>query len=153
MKLVLKNIFYTILQPGIVVGLLPYLLLNRKITFQLKELEHFIGLIVTTLGFIILCSCIYAFIKDSKGTISPADPTKDLVTKGLYKYSRNPMYVGIVTILLGETIYFQSKRLLFYSLLIFILFNLFIKYIEEPRLRRDFGERYQDYKERVRRWM
>jgi protein-S-isoprenylcysteine O-methyltransferase Ste14 len=74
-----------------------------------------------------------------KGTLSPADPTKKLVVKGLYRFSRNPMYVGVTMMLVGESIFFQSTALWTYSLIIFIAFNIFILFFEEPRLLDDFG--------------
>lgn len=97
--------------------------------------------------------CIVRFAIDGLGTLSPADPTKRLVTFGLYRFSRNPMYVGVMMILLGEVVFTQSAYLLFYSIGIFVLFNLFIVYREEPRLKKDFGQDYETYRKTVRRWI
>lgn len=155
LSLVLRNLFFTILQPGIVAGLLPYYILksqtNNLFPESLKAI-HFLGVIIFILGLFIMLTCIGSFAIEGKGTLSPADPTKQLVTKGLYHYSRNPMYVGVLLILIGEAIFFQSAELWWYSLIVFIVFNLFIVLIEEPRLRKDFGVIYQDYCKKVRRW-
>ena len=86
-------------------------------------------------------------------TLSPADPTKRLVTRGLYKFSRNPIYVGVMMILIGEAIFFQSYDLWVYLLFTFVSLNLFVMLIEEPRLRKDFGEGYYQYCQKVRRWL
>ncbi len=104
------------------------------------------------LGFLILMSCILRFATEGKGTISPIDPTKNLVAKGLYRYSRNPMYVGVMLLLLGEAVFWQSLFLAGYAAVVFIGFNLFIIIHEEPRLKRDFGTEYELYFQKVRRW-
>jgi protein-S-isoprenylcysteine O-methyltransferase Ste14 len=85
--------------------------------------------------------------------LSPADPTKKLVISGLYKFSRNPMYIGVMLILVGECAFFSSISLLIYSTFVFIAFNLFILFHEEPRLENDFGAEYQQYRKTVRRWL
>ncbi|QTD37584.1 isoprenylcysteine carboxylmethyltransferase family protein [Polaribacter batillariae] len=153
--LLLRNFVFTILQSGTVVGLIPFLIvepkLNDMLTQQLK-ISHYLGMLIFTLGFFMMLICIRSFAIDGKGTLSPADPTKRLVIKGLYKFSRNPMYIGVLTILMGETIFFKSYQLLIYLLLIFIAFNIFIILVEEPRLRRDFGKEYLDYCKKVERW-
>ena len=63
------------------------------------------------------------------------------------------MYVGVILILIGEAIFFQSIDLWIYSLFVFIAFNIFTILVEEPRLRKDFGEEYKRYCEKVRRWI
>jgi protein-S-isoprenylcysteine O-methyltransferase Ste14 len=104
-------------------------------------------------GMVVLFTCITAFAVDGRGTLSPIDPPRKLVIKGLYRYSRNPMYVGVMSILAGESIFFRSNPLWFYALFIFIALNLFIGLYEEPTLRRDFGDDYRQYCARVRRWV
>jgi protein-S-isoprenylcysteine O-methyltransferase Ste14 len=71
----------------------------------------------------------------------------------LYKFSRNPMYIGVMLILTGEAIFFRSIGLLIYAVLVFTVFNLFIIIHEEPRLKQDFGSEYEQYMARVRRWL
>lgn len=104
-------------------------------------------------GFFIMLICIVRFATEGKGTLSPIDPTKKLVVKGLYNYSRNPMYVGVILLLVGEAFFWQSLMLAGYSTLVFIGFNLFIIFHEEPRLKRDFKDEYKAYCEKVRRWI
>ena len=146
------------MQPGIVAGLIPYLILGNKVNdiFVQQLLPnglHNSGAIIFVIGFVIMVSCIISFAVKGRGTLSPADPTKKLVTTGLYKFSRNPMYVGVTLILIGEAIFFQSVVLLIYSLSIFIAFNIFTILVEEPRLRNNFGEEYKKYCDKVRRWI
>ena len=153
-SLFLRNLFFTILQPGIVAGLVPYWILRGELSVSRSwQFTHYAGIVIFLIGLIIMLHCIINFAVKGRGTLSPADPTKRLVISGLYKYSRNPMYVGVMLILVGESMYFRSQSLWMYSFFIFIAFNLFIAGFEEPRLRRDFGEEYQAYCKRVSRWI
>jgi len=156
LSLLLRNLFFTILQPGLVAGLIPYWILGDKVNSTLVQplqFYHYAGAIIFLMGLVIMLSCIISFAVEGRGTLSPADPTKRLVITGLYKFSRNPMYVGVTMILIGEAIFFQSLNLWIYLLFVFIAFNVFILLHEEPRLRKDFGEEYKRYCEKARRWI
>ena len=156
-SLFLRNIFFTIIHPGLVAGLFPFWILGTK-TYKEEITEHFgfhkyLAIVIFFIGLTILLSCIIRFAVEGRGTLSPADPTKRLVIKGLYKYSRNPMYVGVMLILIGESVFFSSGNLLIYSLFVFIGFNLFVIFVEEPRLKKDFTSEYLNYCKQVRRWL
>lgn len=156
LSLFIRNFIFTILQPGIVAGLIPFFILGDKVNdifVQPLQLYHYAGAIIFLIGFIIVLRCIISFAVEGQGTLSPADPTKKLVISGLYRFSRNPMYVGVTLMLIGEAIFFQSIDLWIYSLFLYIAFNLFTILVEEPRLRKDFGEEYKIYCEKVRRWI
>ena len=154
MILYLKNTFFTILQPGIVAILVPYLVYAYiPNEFSSGPAIRGIGVLFLCLGVLILFWCIWSFIHLGKGTISPADPTTSLVHKGLYKYSRNPMYLGVTAMLIGEALVWNSISLLIYSIIVWGLFHLFVIYFEEPRLKRDFGDSYLEYLAKVRRWI
>ncbi|MGB4773981.1 MAG: methyltransferase [Daejeonella sp.] len=155
-SLFLRNLLFTILQPGIIAGLIPFWIVHDQVLNFLKRplgFYDYLGIVVSIIGVIILSLCILSFALLGRGTLSPADPTKNLVVKGLYQYSRNPMYVGVTMMLLGEVIMFQSVSLIIYSFSIFTAFNIFIILFEEPRLKKDFGEEYNKYYKKVRRWM
>lgn len=155
-SLLVRNLIFTILQPGIVAGLIPFLILGGRLNNILAQpltFHHYLGVTVFVIGFVIMMTCIISFAVKGRGTLSPADPTKRLVITGLYKYSSNPMYVGVTMILTGEAIFSQSTYLWIYSLFVFAAFNIFILLHEEPRLRNDFGEEYNLYCEKVRRWI
>ncbi|HLG35341.1 MAG TPA: isoprenylcysteine carboxylmethyltransferase family protein [Bacteroidia bacterium] len=155
-SLLLRNLFFTILQPGLVAGLIPYWILRDKqdefFVTPLKVSQR-IAIILFATGFFIMLNCIYRFATEGRGTLSPADPTKNLMVKGLYKYSRNPMYIGVMLMLIAEAIFFLSTGLWIYLIIVFIGFNLFILLHEEPRLRKDFGQEYLEYCKKVRRWI
>lgn len=156
LSLLLRNLLFTILQPGLVTGLFPYLMLRNMGKSFFPDswtIWHYVGAFVMILGFLILIRCILRFATEGKGTISPIDPTKKLVAKGLYRYSRNPMYVGAMLLLIGEAVFWQSLALALYAAIVFIGFNLFIILHEEPRLKRDFGAEYEAYFQSVRRWL
>lgn len=154
-SLYIKNIIFFILQPGLVVGLIPYLLIRHNLPSILSEsftVLDYLGLVFIVLGLLIAIYCVYRFIIDGLGTLSPVHRTKALVVKGLYKYSRNPMYVGMLLVLIGEVLFTGSLRLLIYTVLVALAFHLFVIFVEEPRLTRDFKTEYLDYMNRVRRW-
>ena len=155
MSLFIRNLFFTIVQPGIVAGLIPYSIVGDRVNRIFDEgwqLHQFCGTIVFLIGFSIMLWCIISFAVKGRGTLSPADPTKKLVVSRLYNFSRNPMYVGVILILIGEAIFFQSTILWIYLLFVFVMFHIFIIYIEEPRLKKDFGAEYELYCQKVNRW-
>ncbi len=156
LSLFVRNLFFTIVQPGLVVVLIPFWILGfSSVTIFPHNWQwyHNIGAITFFLGLVIMLWCIASFAIKGRGTLSPADPTKRLVVVGLYRFSRNPMYVGVMLMLIGEFIFFRSISLAIYSFLVFFAFTIFIRLVEEPRLKRDFGEAYHLYCEEVRRWI
>ncbi len=155
-SLLLRNLLFTVLQPGIVAGFIPWLILGRPggDVFALTvKIHQKTGALIFIAGLILLFACVLGFALRGEGTLSPADPTRKLVTTGPYRFSRNPMYTSIMMILLGESLYTGSVNLLIYSFLIWGAFQLFIVKREEPRLLRDFGKEYEDYRSHTRRWL
>jgi len=155
-SLLLRNLLFTILQPGIVAGLIPFWILRGKeknVFDQPLNFFHYLGATVFAVGFVIMTICIVSFAVLGRGTLSPVDPTKKLVVAGLYRFSRNPMYVGVTMMLIGESTFFQSITLWVYSFFVFTAFNIFILFVEEPHPRKDFGKDYNKYCEKVRRWI
>lgn len=152
MSLPLRNLIFVILHPGVVTVLVPYLLLGKTAAWNAPPLVLF-GVLLISCGTLILGICIFQFGDEGKGTLSPFDPTKVLVTRGVYRYSRNPMYVSVAVIMAGECLLFNSRELIWYTVSVVIGFHLFVIWHEEPRLKRDFGEAYEAYARKVRRWM
>jgi protein-S-isoprenylcysteine O-methyltransferase Ste14 len=93
------------------------------------------------------------FLFIGKGTPLFLPPNKKLVLKGLYRYVRNPMYIGAMLITLGEGLLFQSISLFIYALAVFGVCNFNILILEEPYLANKFGESYAQYRKSVRRWI
>lgn len=155
LSLYIRNIVFFILQPGFVVGLVPYVLLRDQIKSILSERYGFLqylGITLVILGIFMVLHCIYRFIIDGKGTLSPVDKTKSLVIRGLYRYSRNPMYVGVLLVLFGEVFFTVSLEFSVYTVLVGLAFHLFVIYVEEPRLTKDFKADYLKYMSNVNRW-
>ena len=96
---------------------------------------------------------VVAFATRGKGTPAPNAPTTELVQSGLYRYSRNPMYVGALLIVLGYPLWFQSLALVFYWFAVLLFFHMVIVVYEEPSLERRFGQAWTAYRRRVPRWL
>jgi protein-S-isoprenylcysteine O-methyltransferase Ste14 len=111
-----------------------------------------LALIPGLLGASFLISCIWDFAVHGQGTLAPMAPPKVLVTHGFYRYTRNPMYLGVLGILLSESMIFSNLSLLIYTALILGGFHLFVVGYEEPNLRREFGEAYTAYCRTTPRW-
>ena len=151
----LKTLLFTILVPGTVTVLVPYLLLSWGVqifSFEVGPIR-FLGLLPILMGAVTYLWCAWDFTFTGRGTPAPIDPPKELVVKGLYRYVRNPMYVGITLILLGEALLFEAAVLFLYAGLLLVCAHLFIVYYEEPTLRRLFGASYESYCKSVSRWI
>lgn len=156
MSLVIRNLLFTLLHPGLVAGVIPYYILhsgNEVIQINPNIVFRCFSIFLIWSGVLLLIWGIVVIAKLGKGTLSPADPTQKLVVLGPYRYSRNPMYIAVLLILLGEWILFAEVNLLWYLLGIALLFNGFVIFLEEPRLKEDFGEEYVSYQQKVRRWL
>ena len=95
----------------------------------------------------------FLFFSLGKGTPVPVEPPKKLVIKGLYKYTRNPIYIAYFLIFLGEFLLFGHILLFLYLLLAVIFFHTLVIYHEEPILKKRFGKSYHKYMEKVPRWI
>ena len=153
--LALRSLFFTIVIPGTVVVFIPYLILSRDGTGLIGPWTplRLAGLALMVVGAAILLRCIWDFATMGQGTLAPIDPPTQLVVRGLFRYVRNPMYLGVLMLLLGETAFFESIALLQYTLAWFVAVHLVVVLYEEPSLRRRFGEPYQRYCRLVYRWL
>jgi len=111
------------------------------------------GLIPFTLGACVSLWCVKDFVVRGRGTPAPFDPPTRLVLQGPYRYVRNPMYVGLFLMLIGEAILYTSFFVLLYSLFFVAAAHIFVIFYEEPTLKRKFGESYEQYLESVPRWL
>lgn len=153
--LLLRSVFFTFLQPGVVTILIPYWLISSRgtdIASSYQALRYF-GFPLVIIGAAGLLWCVWDFFAAGRGTISPIDPPKHLVVRGLYKYVRNPMYVAVVMTLVGEAVFFMSMPVLIEAGVFVVMAHLFVRYYEEPTLRRRFGESYETYMQTVGRWI
>lgn len=137
-----------LLLPGIVAVLVPWLLLRPA-----GERIAPTGAILLGTGMFLLLWCARDFYVAGKGTLAPWDPPKQLVTTGLYRYSRNPMYVAVLIMLAGWSLGYRSLPLALYTVAVVIAFHLRILYAEEPYLARQHGEQWTRYRSRTNRWL
>jgi protein-S-isoprenylcysteine O-methyltransferase Ste14 len=153
--LALRSLIFTILVPGTVAVLIPYLIVSRGGTSLVGPWTplHFLSLVPMIAGAAILVLCIWDFAAKGRGTLAPIDPPRQLVVQGVYRYVRNPMYLGVLVLLLGQAAFFQSIALLQYTLVWFVIVNLMVVLYEEPSLRRRFGDSYERYTRSVHRWL
>jgi len=147
-----RTLLFTILVPGSVTLLIPGLLLGRNAP-RPAAWVNCVGMVPCVLGALTYLACAWWFATVGEGTPAPIEPTKTLVVSGLYRFVRNPMYVGVEAVLLGEALLFGSARLLVYATLVGVGFELFVRFYEEPALTRRFGASYREYCRAVPRWI
>jgi protein-S-isoprenylcysteine O-methyltransferase Ste14 len=147
----LRALFFVLLLPGTIGYALP-IWLGSSSGRPLGWLG-WLGLLPLATGTAVLLWCVRDFAVRGRGTLAPVDPPRTLVAVGLYRWVRNPMYVGVVTTLLGHALWFGSPSLLLYAALVATGFQLFVVLYEEPALERRFGESYQRYRAAVPRWI
>lgn len=110
------------------------------------------GIVLIVAGSALMLACAADFVIRGWGTPAPYDPPRRLVRGLLYSRVRNPMYLGGVVILLGETLAFRAPTLFAYGATVWLLWHLAVVFVEEPSLRRRFGRDYDEYSKRVSRW-
>lgn len=135
--------------PGMVAFAIPAAWLWHTVNF---EPTRPLGLILLALGLAALLSCIRDFYVSGRGTLAPWAPPEKLVTIGLYRYSRNPMYLSVAAVLLGWAVSFGSMGLLAYTIIALVAFHLQVVYHEEPGLACTYGREWEQYASRVLRW-
>jgi protein-S-isoprenylcysteine O-methyltransferase Ste14 len=148
-----RSALWAILLPGMVAGYVPwrYFGLGRApASFGAAQAA---GLLCIGVGSALLVACIVEFARRGRGTLSPLDPPRRLVVRGLYRYVRNPMYLSVTIIVLGEALWIGSRTLAIYWAIWFAAAHLFVVGYEEPNLRERFGSSYNAYARRVRRWI
>jgi protein-S-isoprenylcysteine O-methyltransferase Ste14 len=136
--------------PGVVAYLVPLLLAPVR---SERRAWQWAGLVLVVGGSALLLWCVREFYVMGKGTLAPWSPPRHLVTSGLYRRSRNPMYVAVAAVLIGWAVWFASTTLFVYALVVVTAFHLRVRLYEEPRLAASYGEEWVRYRARVRRWI
>jgi protein-S-isoprenylcysteine O-methyltransferase Ste14 len=150
----LKNVFESLtsfLLPVFVLIIMP-LLIESNFIFTMN-IFSIIGLTIILIGFTTLILTIRMFIREGEGTLAPWSPTKKMVVRGLYRYVRNPMILGVSLVLLGESTLFRSYRIVIWLVVFFITNHIYFLLSEEPGLMKRFGQEYVEYKENVPCWI
>src|SRR5262245_17040757 len=111
----LRSLFWTVAFPGLFAGYLPWRYFGvSKVVIDWHDPLYLLGLAAIAAGTLLLLTCIWEFAHSGRGTLSPADPPSSLVVRGLYRYVRNPMYLSVTAIVLGEVLLTRSPALLLY---------------------------------------
>ena len=144
-----------ILFPGTVTVYIPYRLLEPFTIppFVSWSVTQFLAVPLMIIGAGILLMSVWSFARTGRGTLAPFDETNKLIVVGLYRYVRNPMYVGVMIILLAQSAFFWSSTLLSYTAFCFVIANVLIVGYEENRLRHKYGDEYRQYCAHVGRWI
>jgi len=151
MSLLIKSIVFTLLLPGTVAFLLPIEIIEGRLLDNSWSL--FFGWSLMLAGTSLYCWCVWDFISFGKGTPSPIDAPKYLVVRGFYHYSRNPMYIAVLSVILAWFFLSLNGFVLLYGLLVGGCFQLMIVNYEEPILDEIFHTDYLLYKKQVNRWL
>lgn len=149
----LKTLVFTILVPGTMAGYVPWRL-RQNAAIALTGAHDGAALAVIAIGIAIyLYTAFWGFALIGGGTPAPIAPTKILVVKGLHRFVRNPMYIGVGLVVGGQAWLSHSLPIAIYLACFGLAVHLFVVLYEEPTLRKQFGEEYERYRERVPRWM
>lgn len=152
MNPLLKTAVFTIFLPGTITVVIPVYLIAPEAELSVEGLR-IVGIPCMVTGAMFYFWCAWHFAVTGQGTPAPIDEPKVLIVKGLYRYVRNPMYIGVLSIVIGEAISFGSPSLILYAVILWLAFHLFVVIYEEPHLRNKFGSSYETYCREVRRWI
>jgi len=137
-------------------AVIPAKLMSLNKQWELPALKgpslQVMGILLMLAGTGTFVYCSKLFRRVGRGTPVPTDPPTELVASGLYLYSRNPIYIGYVIFLFGEFFFFGQLILLFYAIVTFLGAHVAVVLLEEPPLRRKFGNAYLEYTKQVPRW-
>ena len=153
-RAVIGSIVFLFVAPGIVAGAIPGWITGWQLNPPLLGLEplRWLGGLLIALGAVLLLETFSRFALQGLGTPAPIAPTKTLVVTGSYRFVRNPMYVAVVSLILGQGLLFGSAAALVYGLVVWLTVHLFVRAYEEPTLSQTYGEQYDRYRGNVRRW-
>ena len=148
--LFLRALISFLVLPGTFAGLIPAWVVS---TDRGRGHGLIFGVVPFAIGVVMLLWCVRDFYVSGRGTLAPWDPPKRLVIVGLYRFTRNPMYVGISLLLAGWSLLTASPLLGSYTVVLAIAFHLRVTLYEEPRLKKQFGEEWATYAATVPRWL
>ncbi len=155
MPILVRTLLFTLFIPGSVVGLVPWWILRETRGADALALGLLapLGFALIAVGPLVYLPCARDFLRVGRGTPFPLDPPREFVATGLYRWTRNPMYVGFAATLAGEALAFGSWPLALWAASMVLVWHLFVVFHEEPDLRRRFGASYERYCAEVPRWI
>jgi protein-S-isoprenylcysteine O-methyltransferase Ste14 len=152
---IIGSAIFLVIAPGTIAGYIPWWICRWHVQGPLAGIFAFriLGVLLMAAGFPILLDSFARFAIQGFGTPAPVFPTRQLVVSGLYRYVRNPMYVAVVSLILGQGLFFGNIRVLEYGIVIWAAFHLFVLVYEEPTLRSTYGAEYDVFCANVHRWV
>jgi protein-S-isoprenylcysteine O-methyltransferase Ste14 len=149
------SLLFLLIAPGTVAVLVPWRISHWHMQDPLPHVSalRVIGILLIAGGVPLLLDSFTRFALQGLGTPAPVFPTKHLVVTGFYRYVRNPMYVGVLWVILGQGLLLGNTRVIGYGLIVSVCFHLFMMTYEEPKLRRTFGTEYELFVASVPRWI
>jgi len=149
---ILNTAIFTVVVPGTVAILIPRWLVGGFVR-PADGVLIWLGYLLFAAGAAIYFRCAWEFAARGLGTPAPIAPTRFLVTTALHRYVRNPMYLGVALAIVGEAAIFHSFSVLVYAAIMLTIAHIFVVLYEEPTLKRQFGQSYEEYQRRVPRWL
>jgi protein-S-isoprenylcysteine O-methyltransferase Ste14 len=150
----IKHLRDIIILPFTVTVVIPWLNYNKKQGFIPGNIVTKIsGLLFFIAGLSLFLYTVWLFRTFGKGTLAPWTPTQKLIIRGPYKYCRNPMITGVLSVLIGESLFLHSTNILTWACTFFVINNIYFVLLEEPGLDERFGDEYKRYKQNVPRWI
>jgi protein-S-isoprenylcysteine O-methyltransferase Ste14 len=148
------SLVFLVLAPGVVAGLIPWLLTDWDVQEPLPYWLplRIVGAILLAAGAAALLHAFWRFVVEGLGTPAPVAPTERLVVGGLYRYVRNPMYLAVGATIVGQALLLGQPILLLYAAVFAVAVAAFVHWYEEPTLRKHFGEQYEAYRQAVPAW-
>ena len=152
---ILGSALFFAVAPFVLAGIVPWWITHWEFqpAFFGFELTRAIGLMLIIAGAPGVVDSFARFALQGLGTPAPIAPPQKLVVTGLYRYVRNPIYVGVVAVILGQALLFGDGRLLWYAGLLWLFFHVAVVVFEEPTLKETFGAQYEDFRASVPRWI
>lgn len=148
------SLLFLVLAPGVVSGVVPWWLTqwDARTPAPWWGPLRVVGVVLLAAGVLVLLHAFVRFVMEGVGTPSPVAPTERLVVGGLYRYVRNPMYLAVVAVVVGQALLLGRLELLLYAAALVVAFVAFVRWYEEPTLRRRFGAGYEAYSRAVPAW-
>ena len=148
------SVIFLVIVPGTVAGWLPFWITRWRLQAPLLGIpaSRVAGAMLVPIGLASLVESFLRFALVGLGTPAPVAPPTRLVVSGQYRLLRNPMYVAVLAIVLGQALLLGSIALLRYAVVLGVFFEVFVLLYEEPTLRARFGPSYETYRRNVRRW-
>ncbi|HUB41112.1 MAG TPA: isoprenylcysteine carboxylmethyltransferase family protein [Streptosporangiaceae bacterium] len=143
---------FLVIAPGVVAGLVPWRITGWRAGAAYPATVQIIGAVLVAAGAAALLYAFAQFAIQGRGTPAPPVPTEQLVVQGLYHYVRNPMYLAVLAVILGQSLLLSRPVLLAYAAGVAVLFVAFVYGYEQPTLARRYGAQYEAYRQAVPAW-